>query len=392
MKHLCEEIKFKGPISVAEFMRSALTHPLGGYYMKGDVFGIAGDFTTSPEISQVFGELVGIWFITLWKQLGSPKDIQIVEMGPGRGTLMADMLGVNEKCSLCPRKASQADPIHGVHMVDASPGLQEVQAQKLAPNATLDKSTASIRRDDDITVHWHESLETVPEGMCTMFVAHEFFDAMPIFKFKLTKDGWREIVVGLDKSPDSQYHFCFTLADGPTKPSAIIMQYEKFQKNFKEDDRVEVSPDSYAVSNRIARRIQKNGGGALFVDYGRNYTVGDSLRGIRNHKFTDVLSKPGEADLSADVDFSFLRESTHGIAAAHGPITQSTFLRAMGIAPRMNMLLQNADAKTRKELATAFDRLVSPSQMGTVYKVMAITQEGVEVPYPFQDDPLMEKA
>ncbi|KAI8922037.1 S-adenosyl-L-methionine-dependent methyltransferase, partial [Powellomyces hirtus] len=373
-----------GPLSVAQFMRSALTHPLGGYYMKRDVFGAAGDFITSPEISQMFGELVGIWFITHWQTLGSPKDIQIVELGPGRGTLMSDML----------RALGHFPQIHGsirgVHMVDASPHLRQMQATKLAPSVKFPEDLKSVTREDGLEVHWHESLDSVPEGICSMFVAHEFFDAMPIYKFELTKDGWREIVVTLDESPHSPHHFAFSLSEGPTKASSMIMAYEKFQHKYQVGDRIEVAPDSYAVSNRISRRIKENSGGALFIDYGRDYALGDSLRGIRKHQFVDVLSHPGEADLSADVDFSFLRDSAQDLAAAHGPITQSTFLRAMGIAARMQMLLKNADAEKRKDLATGFDRVVSPAGMGTVYKFLALTPLDCDQPYPFQPDPLMQ--
>ncbi|TPX63202.1 hypothetical protein SpCBS45565_g06797 [Spizellomyces sp. 'palustris'] len=363
-------------------MRSSLTHPLGGYYMKGDVFGAAGDFTTSPEISQMFGELVAVWFVTQWQALGSPKNIQLVELGPGRGTLMSDML----------RALGHFDyvysTIRGVHLVEASPFLRRVQAEKLASLTDVTDSIESVKRDDGLEIHWHTSLDTVPEGTCSMIIAHEFFDAMPVYKFELTEDGWKEIQVAADESTDSPHHFCFTLSPGPTNASFTIMAHERFQ-NFKVGDRVEVSPDSYAVANHVAQRIKKDGGSALFIDYGRDHAVGDSLRGIRKHDFTNVLSRPGDSDLSADVDFSFLRAATTDLAAAHGPITQSTFLRAMGIGPRMNMLLANADAQRRKDIATAFDRLVSPLGMGTVYKFMALTPEGAPEPYPFQPDPLM---
>ncbi|KAJ3160231.1 hypothetical protein HDU86_001067 [Geranomyces michiganensis] len=384
-RHMLEQIRFGGPMSVAQYMRSALTHPLGGYYMKRDVFGPAGDFTTSPEISQMFGELIGIWFITHWQALGSPENMQIVEMGPGRGTLMADMLSA---LSSFPRVTKT---IRGVHMVDASPHLRQVQAKKLEPSAMVSEDTTTVTRQDGLEVHWHESLDTVPEGICTMFIAHEFFDAMPVYKFQLTDGGWREIMVTIDESPDSPYHFAFVLSESPTKASKTIMAYEHFQNKYKVGNRIEVAPDSYAVSNRIAKRIKESGGGALFIDYGRDYALGDSLRGIAKHDFVNVLSKPGEADISADVDFRFLRESVKDLAAAHGPITQSTFLRSMGIATRMQMLLKTADGQKRRDLASAFDRLVSPGGMGTVYKFLALTPLESPVPYPFQPDPLMEE-
>ncbi|KAJ3298151.1 hypothetical protein HK104_011144 [Borealophlyctis nickersoniae] len=368
-------------------MRAALTHPLGGYYMKGDVFGTEGDFITSPEISQVFGELIGIWFITQWQALGSPKKIQFVELGPGRGTLISDMLR-----TLGQFKNVQ-EAITGVHLVEASPHLRGIQGEKLAPGIARENDMASVERGDGVSVHWHTDLETVPTGAVTFIVAHEFFDALPIYAFQLTDRGWREIMIENDESTDTPYNFRYVLAPASTKASATLgIASDPRYSHCKVGDRIEVSPDSYSVMTRLAKRINEDGGAALVVDYGRDEILGSSLRGIRKHGFTDPLSQPGESDLSTDVDFSFLKLAATDLAKGHGPITQSTFLQAMGIVPRMQMLLQSADAKSRKDIAAAYERLVGPDSMGTVYKVMAFTQSEAEVPYPFQMQTRIDEA
>ncbi|KAI9103246.1 S-adenosyl-L-methionine-dependent methyltransferase [Phlyctochytrium arcticum] len=367
---------FQGPISVAQYMRSALMHPLGGYYNKGDVFGTKGDFTTSPEISQMFGELLAIWYIAQWRSLGSPENIQLLELGPGRGTLMSDML----------RTFNQFDDIKkaikSVHLLEGSIEMRKVQAATLAPSSTISDTPRHSQTEHGMDIHWQDSIETVPKGIFTMVTAHEFFDAMPVYKFELTSEGWREIQVALDKSENNPYHFCFTLSPSPTNASLTIMADPRY-KDFSIGDRVEVSPDSYSIAHQIARRINSDGGSALYIDYGNSHLTGDSLRGIAHHSFTSVLSRPGDIDLSADVDFALLNSAAEGFATCHGPVTQGAFLRSMGIATRMQTLIKNADSERRKEIASAYDRLVTGENMGNVYKVMSVVPSGSPEPYPF---------
>ncbi|KAI9207324.1 S-adenosyl-L-methionine-dependent methyltransferase [Polychytrium aggregatum] len=376
-KHIKDTIKIAGPLSVGQYIRQALTHPLGGYYMKGDVFGVQGDFTTSPEISQMFGELVGVWFITQYQALNGPDKIQLVELGPGRGTLMSDILRTLETFPFLHNK------IEAIHLVEASPHLKRVQAKALTGQTMESSDFKSLKTPSGVEVFWHENFENVPGGRCSMFIAHEFFDAMPIYKFEMTEHGWREIMVDIDESDSSPYHLRFIRAPSNTKAAATMIQGERYA-NYKQGERIEIAPESWGFAKQIGERIKADGGAALVVDYGRNHILGDSLRGIRKHKFTHVFEQPGDCDLSADVDFSFVADAVQASGShAHGPITQGTFLRAMGIGTRLQELLKVAQTQDkRKEMVQSFERLVGPLGMGRVYKFLAITGSS-EAPYPF---------
>ncbi|KAI9337789.1 S-adenosyl-L-methionine-dependent methyltransferase [Obelidium mucronatum] len=391
-RHLAETIRITGPISTAQYMRQALTHPMGGYYMKQDVFGTKGDFTTSPEISQMFGELIGVWLVAQWQQMGSPSKFNIVELGPGRGTLMSDIL----------RTVTQfkdfTSAIGSVNMVEASPFLRRVQS-KLLTGSDEDESGGDLRgsdtssdnkpepeRKEGFQIHWHDALESVEQGIPILLVAHEFFDAMPVYQFQMAPDGWREVMVDLDESPSSPHNFRFILSPGSTKASVTLLKDERYLR-FKEGSRIEVSPDSYTYAHKIGERIKRDGGFALIADYGKNLIMADTMRGIQNHKFVSSLSKPGDSDLTADVDFSFLTKAFLDSGVKSSEImTQGDFLRSMGIVQRLQVLLKVADAAKRKDLAGAYERLVGPSgvnAMGEIYKFMAVTRDSDPTPYPF---------
>eukprot|EP00842_Homolaphlyctis_polyrhiza_P005185 jgi/Hompol1/5668/HPOL_004636-RA len=385
-------IQISGPLSVAQFMRSSLVHPLAGYYMKGDVFGTQGDFTTSPEISQMFGELIGIWFINYWQTMyaNSLPPFQLVELGPGRGTLMSDVLRTISNFNFISQK------VEAVHLIEASPKLQLIQAETLAPGMPITRleatetseALASVVTAQGIKIFWHDSIKSVPEGCLTFSIAHEFFDAMPIYTFEKTEEGWREIVVDIDDTAQSSYHFRLVRAKGSTKASkAILSSQEHRLGQMQIGDRVEIAPDSIDTAQILAQRLVSDGGAALWVDYGRNHPVGDSLRGIAKHKFVSPLSMPGECDLSADVDFSALAEAarTQG-AFAHGPVMQSTFLSRMGIGARLITMLRGAKTKEDREaLIQEYERLISKEQMGSAYKFMAITSSDA-VPYALEPE------
>ncbi|KAH6562847.1 hypothetical protein BASA60_010971 [Batrachochytrium salamandrivorans] len=322
-KHLIDSIKINGPISVAQFMRQSLVHPLGGYYMKGKVFGPHGDFTTSPEISQMFGELTAVWFVQYWQShLASPSD-------GVTGTFISDHL-------------------HAVHLVEASPELRKVQADVLGcPAGCLDRqaytpgdgTSVSAKTLEGIQIYWHDTIDCIPSeyDVSSLIIAHEFFDAMPVYKFEKTKDGWRELVVDLENSLQSPLHFDF-------------------------------------VAKSIAQRVATSGGAALLIDYGRDHIIDDSLRGIKSHQFVHPLSTPGDCDLSADVDFSAISHAVKDIANPHGPVAQGLFLERMGIGARAMTLINGASTNTEREaVVTAYDRLVDPAAMGEAYKIMAIT-------------------
>ncbi|KAJ3266166.1 hypothetical protein HDU77_002297 [Chytriomyces hyalinus] len=415
-RHISETIRIGGPISTAQYMRQALTHPLGGYYMKQDVFGSKGDFITSPEISQMFGEIIGVWLVAQWQAMGKPAQFNIVELGPGRGTLMADVL----------RTVMQLDgfagAIRSVNLVEASPFLRDVQANLLVGGAApepkanaenvreidgpAEKSDSAVQQNlahepaseeekrEGFPIHWHTDLDSVERGFPILLIAHEFFDAMPVYQFQLASDGWREIMIDQDTSMSSPHNFRFILSPGKTKASVTLLNDARYLR-FKEGSRIEVSPDSYTYAHKIGERIKTDGGFALIADYGKDVIMSDTLRGIQNHKFVSALSKPGDSDLTADVDFTFLRKAF--LETGTKPcetMTQGDFLRSMGIGQRLQVLLKLADADKRKDLAQAFDRLVGPSGvngMGEIYKFMAVTREADPTPYPFIEKPVEEK-
>ncbi|KAG0026620.1 NADH dehydrogenase [ubiquinone] complex I, assembly factor 7 [Podila clonocystis] len=371
-------------MSVSHFMRQVLVNPLSGYYMKGDVFGTQGDFITSPEISQMFGELLGIWFLIQWQNIGKPSRIQLVELGPGRGTLMMDMLRAASRF----KEFKKA--ISGVHLVEASPGLRKLQRQTLCGIPISEEQVGggsregitSAQRPDGLQISWHDVFDDLP-GECSLIVAHEFFDALPIYKFERTAEGWRELVVDLEEDESSPYHLRFVLAPGPTQASRAFAEHPAYE-HFKPGDRIEISPDSFRVAHEMAKHMNKHGGSALIVDYGKDHIQGDTLRGIHKHKFTHVLTQPGNVDLSADVDFEYLKQATEELVDCHGSVTQAHLLHSLGIGARLDMLLAKASAARREGLISSYHRLVDPKEMGNVYRVMAMTPLGSPTPVAFE--------
>ncbi|RIA83546.1 S-adenosyl-L-methionine-dependent methyltransferase [Glomus cerebriforme] len=357
-------------------MKQVLTNPKSGYYMKGDVFGAKGDFITSPEISQMFGELIGIWLISQWEIQGKPQKTQLIELGPGRGTLMEDMLRAMSNFP------SFYNTINGVHLIEISPELRKLQLEKLCGYVT--ESTEMVEHDNNgMKFYWHNTINDIPNGW-SLVVAHEFFDALPVHRFKLTDKGWREYMVDIDTSGDSPYHFRLVLSPNPTKESTTLTspQYTKFNVG----DCIEVSSDSWNITQKISNQISKFGGSALIIDYGQDYIQDNTLRAIRDHKFVHSLSLPGYADLSVNVNFSYLKESTQGQVNTFGPVTQSKFLHSMGITTRLSMLLNQTNTiKQHKILFDSYKRLVDPLTMGRIYKVLAINPINFDqIPYGFE--------
>ncbi|XP_019454282.1 PREDICTED: protein arginine methyltransferase NDUFAF7 homolog, mitochondrial [Lupinus angustifolius] len=398
-KHLKGIIKFRGgPISVGEYMSQVLTNPKSGYYINRDVFGAQGDFITSPEVSQMFGEMVGVWVMCLWEQMGQPQRLNLVELGPGRGTLMADLLrGVS--------KFKNVVESLNIHLVECSPALQKIQHQKLKcvdeENAAqdTDKRTLSFLVGSQIPVSWHATMEQVPSGLPTIIIGHEFFDALPVHQFQKVSRGWCEKMV--DVAEDSSFRF--VLSPQPTPATLYLLKRCKWAapEEIAELNQIEVCPQAMELTETIANRISSDGGGALIIDYGFNEVISDSLQAIRKHKFVDLLDDPGSADLSAYVDFPSIRHSAEeasGEVSVHGPITQSQFLGSLGINYRIEALLQNCTEEQAESLRTGYWRLVGdgeapfwegpdecvPIGMGTRYKVMAIVNKKQGVPIPFQ--------
>uniref|UniRef100_A0A8D3BLL1 Protein arginine methyltransferase NDUFAF7 n=1 Tax=Scophthalmus maximus TaxID=52904 RepID=A0A8D3BLL1_SCOMX len=357
LRHLTTKLKATGPIPVAEYMREVLTNPVTGYYVRNNMLGPDGDFITSPEISQIFGELLGVWIVSEWIGAGRPKQLQLVELGPGKGSLACDVLRV-----LAQLRSVLGDASASLHLVEVSPALSRLQAQ----NLTGDRSQEANAEDEPVyrrgetagglPVSWYRRLDDVPAGF-SVFLAHEFFDALPVHKFQRTAKGWREVMVDID--PEKPGQLRFVVAPSPTLASSTFVQAGERR------DHVEVCPEGGVIVQQLAQRIAEDGGAALIADYGHDGTKTDTFRGFKGHQLHDVLAAPGSADLTADVDFSYLRRMAGGGVACLGPVAQRTFLKNMGIDTRMQVLLRNcSDASTRKQLIGSYNMLTDPAQMG----------------------------
>lgn len=338
-------------------MREVLTNPLTGYYVRNNMLGPDGDFITSPEISQIFGELLGVWIISEWMGAGRPKHLQLVELGPGKGSLASDVLRVFSQLQSVLGGASVS-----LHLVEVSPALSRIQAQTLTGNHSqeADAKDEPVYRHGEtaagLPVSWYRRLEDVPSGF-SIFLAHEFFDALPIHKFQRTKKGWREVMVDID--PEKPGQLRFVVVPSPTLASSTLVEADERRGH------VEVCAEGGVFVQQLARRIENDGGAALIADYGHDGTKTDTFRGFKGHQLHDVLSSPGSADLTADVDFSYLRKMAGGGVACLGPVTQRLFLKNMGIDSRMQVLLRNcSDASTRKQLISSYDMLTNPAKMG----------------------------
>ncbi|XP_027191980.1 uncharacterized protein [Cicer arietinum] len=378
-------------------MSEVLTNPKVGYYINRDVFGAEGDFITSPEVSQMFGEMVGVWVMCLWEQMGQPKRVNLIELGPGRGTLMADLLRGASKFK------NFTESLH-IHLVECSPALQKLQHKNLKcvdeenADENADKRTFSSLVGTRTPVSWHAALEQVPSGLPTIIIAHEFFDALPVHQFQKASRGWCEKMV--DVAEDSSLHF--VLSPHPTPATLYLLKRVKWAatEEIAKLNQIEICPKAMDLTQTIVERISSDGGGALIIDYGLDEVVSDSLQAIRKHKFVHLLDDPGSADLSAYVDFASIRHSAEeasGEVSVHGPITQSQFLGALGINFRAESLLQNCTEEQAESLRTGYWRLVgdgeapfseggddsAPIGTGTRYKAMAIVNKNQGVPVPF---------
>ena len=340
-------VRAEGPITVERYMALALGDPEHGFYATRDPLGRAGSFITAPEISQMFGELIGLWCFALWTSMGEPSPVRLIELGPGRGTLMRDAL---RAARLRPAFLEAVD----LHLVETSPVLRERQRDTLA-GATPRPPT------------WHAAPETLPQGPA-LIVANEFFDALPIRQFQRTPLGWCERLIGLD----AEGRLAFGLSPDPNPiaarlPAALAAP---------EGALVEVAPQAVALTAALARRLAGQGGALLVVDYGATRPGhGDSLQAVKAHRFTDPLAEPGEADLTTHVDFEALaRAALAGGAAIHGPVTQGAFLEELGLRQRADALRRGLAPEARAGIDADEARLAGQGEgeMGVLFKAMAI--------------------
>ena len=342
-ERLARLIETGGPISVGDYMALANGH----YYATRDPLGAAGDFTTAPEISQMFGELVGLWLADLWARAGRPQDVRYVELGPGRGTLAADALRAMRSAGLEPE----------VHFLETSPVLRQAQAERV-PRAT-----------------WHDDLGTLAEGAPLLVVANEFVDALPARQLIATGSGWRERLVARDGER-------FVPVPGPAVGHAAIPSH---LRNAPPGTVLETSPAAVSIMRQLAQLIALSGGAALVVDYGHERaSAGDTLQAVSRHGFADPWEQPGERDLTVHVDFEALGDAARDAGVrVRGPRAQGEWLDSMGIAARAEALARAVPGRA-EELEQARLRLTNSDQMGTLFKAMAIVATSWPEPAAFQ--------
>jgi SAM-dependent MidA family methyltransferase len=351
-------IQANGPISVTDYFALCLADPEYGYYRTREPFGRSGDFVTAPEVSQLFGEMIGVFVVHAWQRHGTPAGARLVEIGPGRGTMMADMLRV------IARLAPPLFETMTIHLVETSERLRDIQQQTL--DAHEEKTS------------WHSDFEEVPPGF-TLLVANELFDAIPIRQFVKTPTGFRERMVGLNA--DGELTFAAGVAG--IDPALLPEPHQTVPNGTL----FEISPARQAVMITICDRLKAFGGTALTIDYGHLVAgFGDTLQAVRMHEFDPPLDHPGEADLTSHVDFDDLAKTA--IAAGlhlNGALHQGDFLIGLGILERAAALGRNREPRTQEIIQSAVDRLAGAGEgrMGELFKAMAVSHPVVDL-MPFR--------
>ncbi|TVR48119.1 MAG: class I SAM-dependent methyltransferase [Rhodobacteraceae bacterium] len=345
---LLRQIRAQGPISVAEYMTQCLLHPRHGYYATRDPLGQAGDFTTAPEISQVFGELLGLQIAQVWMDQGAPSHFALAELGPGRGTLMADIL----------RATARVPGFHdalSLHLVEASAPLRAAQASRLAQFQPV----------------WHDSADTLPDQPLYL-IANEFFDALPIRQFLRQGNGWAERMVGAEGDT-----LCFGLS-----PAVPLDALTHRLDDTSDGQIVETRAPAEPVMEAISTRIMAHGGYALIVDYGDWRSRGDTLQALRAHRFDDPLAHPGAADLTAHVDFEALAQAARPLRAMALTV-QGALLERLGITARTHALAQGLSGQPLADHLAAHRRLTHPDEMGHLFKALGLTHPHAPAPPGF---------
>ncbi|MBT3070760.1 SAM-dependent methyltransferase [Rhodomicrobium sp. Az07] len=349
-------ISERGPIPLHDYMQACLYDPEHGYYRKRDPLGRGGDFITAPEISQVFGELTGLWAAQVWMQMGRPQPVRLVELGPGRGTLMADAL-----------RAARVAPgflqAVAVHLVESSEVLRDAQKATLA--------------GVPVQVHWHDDAAELPNGPAIV-IANEFFDCLPVrqFVFDGAADVWRERVVAF-----SDGAFGLATSTAVAQPPLTAASHGEP----RDGDILEFCPGVEPVLATFAARAGHAPLAALAIDYGyTNPAFGDTLQAVRRHKFAGLFDAPGETDLTAHVDFSRLARLSEAAGFdVFGPMPMGEWLLRLGVEARANQLLARASAEEARAIAQSVARLVDPAQMGALFKILSWTRGISDPPPPF---------
>lgn len=360
-RRLAQRLACDGPLTVAAFMAEALYDRQAGYYATKDPIGAERDFITAPEISQMFGELIGLWCVQTWKDLGEPERLHLIELGPGSGALMSDAL---RAARVAPDFANALR----VSLVEISPALQAAQAQKLSNTST--------------PIDWTDTLPKTGNAPCVI-IGNEFIDCLPVRQFIRAQGQWWERLVGLD--PNDHDRLAFVLSPLPA-PDHICGEFELHEA--EDGALIEIRPGVTPLIETVGHRLSAQGGRALFIDYGpAEREFGDTLQAVRRHQKVLPLDTPGEADLTARVDFAALRRAILGNGLeASGPATQGEWLVRLGLEHRAAALIaQSPDQRTR--IATQLLRLTDDNEMGTLFKVLCASSVGLPPPAGFEESP-----
>ncbi len=335
---LADRISAAGPITVAEYMSECLLHPEHGYYMKGTPFGIPGDFITAPEVSQMYGEIIGLALAQAWIDQGRPRPFVLAELGPGRGTCMADILRAS-------RGVTGFSDAARIHLVEASASMRGMQSRKLGAER----------------ITWLASVSDLPTAPLFL-IASEFFDALPIRQFVRTGSGWRERLIDM-----RDHMLVFGLGE-----AAVVADLDRRMANTRPGDIVELRPSAQTVITSVASRLADHGGAVLVIDYGNWCSLGDTLQAVKGHRNVDPLAEPGLADLTAHVDFGALADAAADVI--HSPLTrQGVFLERLGITARANRLARSLRGNSLDAHTAAHRRLTHPQEMGGIFKVLGLT-------------------
>jgi len=338
MRLLADRISAAGPITVAEYMTECLLHPEHGYYMKGDPFGVSGDFTTAPEVSQMYGEIIGLALAQAWIDQGRPSPFVLAELGPGRGTCMADILRASKGVTGFSDAAR-------IHLIEASASMRGLQSRKL----------------DAERITWLASVSDLP-GAPLFLIASEFFDALPIHQFVRMGSGWRERLIGMRDDI-----LIFGLGE-----TAAVADLDRRMADTRPGDIVELRPSARTVIASVTSRLTDYGGVVLVIDYGNWRSRGDTLQAVKGHRNVNPLAEPGLADLTAHVDFEALADAAAGVI--HSPLTQQgAFLERLGITIRANGLARSLCGNALDAHIAAHRRLTHPREMGGIFKVLGFT-------------------
>ncbi len=343
---LQDKIKKHGSITLDSFMNMCLTHEKWGYYTtKDNILGTEGDFLTSPEISQIFGELIGVWIYSMWLHMGSPKDCHIVELGAGRGLLMEDILRSQ-------KNFTDFNNAKTINFVEVSSKLKEQQKQAASKYLSQDR------------LKWHDNLSSIPKDGAIIFIANEFFDALPVKHFIKLNNKWYERKVSLNANDDFTWHH----------EEIPFMPNHKAAYSANNGDIVEISEPCRAVAKEIVELTANRKTAGLIIDYGYvNHMLGETLQALREHKYVDIFSSVGKSDLTAHVNFQELKEIFTDAKLNCTICTQREFLLQLGIEQRYNMLKANCNKQQEQALTNGVNRLIDEKQMGSLFKVLTFT-------------------